>query len=462
MKTYRNLSIKELGIMIRGGEISCEELVGNIITDINNRNPWLNSFIRVTERRAIMEGRKADHELKNGLDRGPLHGIPYAIKDLFDVEGQPNSAGMPKFSRNLAKKDAAVVRYLSEAGAILVGQTQSSPLAATILGINHGYGTPRNPWKHDHYIPGGSSSGSAVAVSAGQVPFALGTDTGGSIRVPAALCGVVGFRPVPGDINLEGCWPLAPSLDSAGCLCRTVDDAAVIYSTLRGEPFKISDSVAGLKVALPENIFFEQARLDIREAVLEAAYALRALGVEIETVQFPELKFIQTLMNETSLIAAEAYGIHRMVIDDPQSDWVLHWVRKANGYTSSRLKEFRQYQQLLATELAKRTKTFDAILAPTVLIPAIAVKDCNEPEQHAAFSALLSKNTLTGNLAGWSGITVPCAILADGLPAGIMVFANSQKEQSAFALARSLEHLSPFKAFLSEPPFGFPFSATEK
>lgn len=443
MTTYGNLSLPELGSLIRQGVISCEELVQSVIADINSRNPWLNSFVRVTKQRAMVEAESARKELKKGLDRGPLHGIPYAVKDLFDVEGQPNSAGIPGLGGNMARRDAAVVRRLREAGAVLVGQTQSSPLAATIIGINHGYGTPHNPWKEEAYIPGGSSSGSAVAVSAGQIPFALGTDTGGSVRVPAALCGVVGFRPVPGTIDMEGCIPLAPSLDSVGSLCRSVVDTAAVYSILRGRPFSISGTVQRLRVALPQNVFYDGANPVIPTIVQDAAYSLRSQGVQTMTLQFPELDELLNLLRDTSLIAAEAYVLYREYIEDSHADWVLHWLRKAQAYTPARVEKFRLQHHRLASMLAERIEPFDAILVPTVPIPAPALQVCDMPEQHASFSALLSRNTLIGNLAGWSGITVPCRTLVDGLPVGIMVLSKPQKEDSVFALAQALEQVSP-------------------
>lgn len=422
------MNITELSIRIKEGTLTATSLVESILSYIRDRDPACNAFVRLTAERAVKEAETLDNELKRGVYRGPLHGIPYAIKDLFDVKGQPNSAGVTAFNKHVATEDAALVQRLNKAGAILIGQTHTSPLAATILGINHTYGTPRNPWKTTHYIPGGSSGGSAVSVAAGMVPFSIGTDTGGSVRVPAALCGIIGFRPATGVIDLKGCRPLSPSLDAPGCFCHTVEDVLTVYGALTHT--SVPADRRQFKIALPDNIFFNDVRPDLARAIIEQADALQA-----EKVNIPELEELHTLMRELSLIAAEAYELYQEIIDDPESDWVIHWVRNARTYTPLQVKTFREHQQRLSGQISQKLEAYDAIIVPTVPYPGIPFSDCNTPDQHTYWSGLMSRNTMMINLLGWPSITVPFTILSDGLPAALMIATAPHKESVLFSLA---------------------------
>lgn len=441
--------------MLRTGVLCCEQLTQAVLRDIEIRNPHLGAFARITGERALREAGQAQRELDSGLDRGSLHGIPYAVKDIFNVKGQPNTAGTPLLDGQVAQADAAVVSRLARAGAVLVGQTHTSPMAATILGINHARGTPRNPWKEEPYLPGGSSSGSAVAVAAGLVPYALGSDTGGSVRVPAALCGVVGFSPAAGRVDASGMWPLAPSLDSIGSLTRSAQDAAWVFAALQDAPEKVSRGVRGLRIGVCETVFFDEAQGEVKVAVLEAARVLGNLGAELCHVALPEVGSLHALIGETSLIAAEGYPLHQEIVDHPDSDWVIHWMRKAAAYSGERVARARIRYAELAARLASRTRLLDALLVPATPVVAMPVPACDHPESHAAMSALLSRNTQISKLAGWSCLSVPCGITGHGLPIGMMICVSSRKERIAFQIAGTFEAASSWTADALVPPHSF-------
>jgi len=455
MNLHSQLSIVELGQMLRNGPLQCEELTRAVLLDIEARNPHLGAFVRTTDERAIIEARRAQHELDSGLDLGPLHGIPYAVKDLFNIEGQINSAGTPLLDEHIAQTDATVIKRLTQAGAVLVGQTHTSPLAATILGINHARGTPHNPWKEEAYLPGGSSSGSAVAVAAGLVPFTLGTDTGGSVRVPAALCGVVGLKPTVGSIDMEGVWPLAPSLDSIGSFTRSVQDAACVYATLQDMPIISTDDIEGLRIGICENIFFDDAQSEVEAAVQKSARVLENLGAELVPVTLAEVNNLYALACETSLIASEGYPLHKELIENPQSDWVVHWLKVAKDYPENQLEQARKQQAELALKLTHLTQSLNALLVPTTPIVAPRLSSCESPESHSAMSALLSRNTLIGNLAGWCGLSLPCAINKNGLPVGLMIYAAARNEMVAIRIARAFESASDWAVNNIIPPFSY-------
>ena len=203
---------------LRTGGLSPVELVERFLDRISALDPTLNAFRLVCPERALTQARAAEAALKAGLSSGPLHGIPYAAKDLFDAQGLPTTAGCRLLADNIAVEDSVAIRRLTQAGMILLGKTNTVQFAYSGIGINHDHGTPHNPWHRVHHVPGGSSSGSGVAVAAGLVPMALGSDTGGSVRIPASLCGTTGLKTTVGRVSRAGVYPLSWSLDSVGPL----------------------------------------------------------------------------------------------------------------------------------------------------------------------------------------------------------------------------------------------------
>jgi aspartyl-tRNA(Asn)/glutamyl-tRNA(Gln) amidotransferase subunit A len=275
-------TITEIAAGIRKGELSCVEFVEHCLSRIESLDGKLNAFRRICDRAAVEHAQAADQALQSGNDPGVLKGIPYAAKDLFDATGLPTTAGTRLLENNIAKKDSCAISRLSRAGMVLAGKTNTVQFAFSGVGINHDHGTPHNPWSRDHFLPGGSSSGTAVAVAAGMVPMALGTDTGGSVRVPASLCGTVGLKTTVGRISRAGVYPLSWTLDSVGMLTRSVEDAALVYQSLQGIDIddettwglalqdvlaELKNGVQGMKLAFAENVFLENVHPEVEKAV---------------------------------------------------------------------------------------------------------------------------------------------------------------------------------------------------
>src|SRR5262249_17769747 len=278
-------SITGLAAGIRAGRLSPVALAEQLLARIDALDPRLHAFIAVSRERALAEARAAESALKGGQDLGPLPGNPSAAKDLYDVRGLPTTAGTRLLAGNVARADCTVVGKLAAAGMVLVGKTYTVQFAFGGVGINHDQGTPHNPWHREPHAPGGSSSGTAVAVAAGLVPMALGSDTGGSVRIPAALCGVVGLKTTVGRISRAGVYPLSRTLASVGPLTRTVRDAALAYQALQGVDFAdettvgvaphdalrgLEDGVRGLRIGFGETLFFDEVDAEVETAVREA------------------------------------------------------------------------------------------------------------------------------------------------------------------------------------------------
>ena len=230
---YAHMSVAQQSELIQAGALRPDHLLEVYLSRIQQLDSELNAFIQVYTEEARAVAKRASSEIKDGICRGPLHGIPIVVKDLIDVEGKQTTSGSVTNIGKIAKKSADVVKRLLAGGAVIIGKSHTVEFAFGGWGTNHFMGTPKNPWDASiHRVPGGSSSGSAVAVSAGLASAGLGTDTGGSVRIPASMCGLVGFKPTSSKISTEGITPLAPSLDSVGPLTRCVEDAALLYDCL--------------------------------------------------------------------------------------------------------------------------------------------------------------------------------------------------------------------------------------
>ena len=265
-------SLTELSNAVASGDIGPVELTESYLSRIEALDGKLNAFRMATPERALDEARAAESMLAKGQTLGPLHGLPYAAKDLYDVAGLPTSAGAKVLEGAIAEHDCDTVRQLRQRGMVLLGKTNTVQFAYGGVGINHDHGTPHNPWNETPCAPGGSSSGSGVAVAAGMAPMALGTDTGGSVRIPAALCGISGLKTTVGRVSRAGVYPLSWSLDSVGPLARSVEDTALVYEAITGEEpgdssthgataqrvrHQLDGDIRGLRIGIARTAFFD-------------------------------------------------------------------------------------------------------------------------------------------------------------------------------------------------------------
>ena len=451
-------SLTALAHLIQSGTLSPVDLTEHFLTRLEALDDTLHAFRLVTRERALAEARAAELALRHGLEVGPLHGIPYAAKDLFDVKGLPTTAGSPLLQDNIAARDATVIRTLRQAGMILLGKTNTVQFAYGGVGINHHHGTPHNPWHATPHVPGGSSSGSAVAVAAGLAPMALGSDTGGSVRIPAALCGTVGLKTTVGQVSRAGVFPLSWSLDSVGPLTRTVEDAALVYHCLQGrdphdpatQAFQAQDvlsslhaGVRGLRLAFAETAFWDQADREVVQAVRACGDIFAGLGAQVSSIDFPEAAEAQALNPRGLVVAAEVYTLHQARIEAHFAAYdpiVSERMMQGKHISASDYLNTTRAWTALRAKVQTTLQDVDAILVPTTMIPAVAVSDAD-----ASMSAYTTRNlqylrnTSIGNILNLCGLSLPCGFTQQGLPIGLMIYGKPFHEATILRVGAAFE-----------------------
>lgn len=452
------LSLAETSRLIHDGSLSPVELTEALLARIDALDPGLQAFLLVTRERALAAARAAELELRAGQDRGPLHGIPYAAKDIFDVGGLPTTAGATARAEAIAAADCTVVKRLTDAGMVLLGKTRTVQFAMGAPGINHQHGTPHNPWHQTHHVPGGSSNGSAVAVAAGLVPMALGSDTGGSVRIPAALCGTAGLKTTVGQVSRAGVFPLSGTLDSVGPLTRRVEDAALCYQAMLGadpadrstRDFEtqdavvgLADGVKGLRIGVAEGVFWEQVDPEVAQAVRDSAEVLAGLGARVESFDFPEAAAALAANPGSMISGVEACYNHDRLLgpDFDDYDSVLT-ERIAFGRKTAAADYVRAIETCLSlrNDAARRIADFDAFLAPSTAIPAKPLAEVDASlESYNRLGPLYSRNTSVGNLLGLCGLSLPCGFSGDGLPIGLMIHGKPRAEAMVLRVGQAYE-----------------------
>ena len=453
-----NLSITELGRRLRSGELSPVALTEALLDRIEDLDGALGAFQLVSRDRALAAASAAHSALAAGQDLGPLHGIPYAAKDLFDVRGLPTTAGTHLLAENVASADAAVVARLARAGMVLLGKTKTVQFAYGGAGINRDLGTPHNPWHQTHHLPGGSSSGSAVSVAAGMAPAALGSDTGGSVRIPAALCGITGLKTTVGQVSRAGVYPLSWSLDSVGPLTRSVEDAALIYQvmqgpdagddTTHGRPLQdvmasLRDGVEGLRIGIAETVFWDNAEDQVTAAVRAAAEVFAGLGAHVRSIAFSAAADAVALNPRGLVIAAEAYAINRRFIDEHYDELdpiVASRMIHGRDVTAADYLQTTLDWKRLRLEAVRQLADVDAVLCPTTPIPACTLAEAdNDMQVYSRKNLLYLRNTAIGNILGLCGLSVPCGLTGDGLPIGLMIYGRPFQEDTVLRIGHAYQ-----------------------
>lgn len=441
-------TISELAALIRKGEITCVELARHFISRINRLEDKLNAYRLLCMERAMDRAKAADSAFKEGSDRGPLQGIPYAVKDLIDVKGLATTAGAKIFEQHIAAEDAAVIHRLEHAGMILMGKTNTVQFAFSGVGINHDHGTPHNPWSETHYLPGGSSSGSGVAVAAGLVPMALGTDTGGSVRVPAALCGTAGLKTTVGRVSRAGVYPLSWSLDSVGVLARSVEDAALVYQCMQGADISddttlglahqdvlkdLKSSVKGRRLAFAETVFFDDIHPEVNTAVRACGDVFKELGAEVSSIKFAEAAEALALNPGGVFIASEGYTINEKWLEenfDQLDPVVAQRMIKGKEIPAAKYLGNMLAAKRLRAKVYNIFKDIDALLVPTTCVPAIPVAEVDtDIDTYLNYNAMYLRNTNIGNTLNLCGLNVPCGFTEEGLPIGLLIYGKPFQEE---------------------------------
>jgi aspartyl-tRNA(Asn)/glutamyl-tRNA(Gln) amidotransferase subunit A len=437
-----DLSIAEMGRRLRTGQLTPVRLSEALLDRIADLDGALGAFQLVSRDRALAGARAAEASLAAGNDLGPLTGIPYAVKDLFDVAGLPTTAGTRLLAEKLADADAAVVARLARAGMVFLGKTKTVQLAYGGAGINHDLGTPHNPWSREHHLPGGSSSGSAVAVAAGLAPAALGTDTGGSVRIPSALCGITGLKTTVGRVSRAGVYPLSWSLDSVGPLARSAEDAALLHQAMQGSA---------------ETVFWDEAHPEVVSAVRAATAVLESLGAQVSSVELPAAADALALNPRGLVIAAEAYTVNRRLIDEHYDELdpvVASRMVQGRDVTAADYLQTTLDWKRLRREALRQLSGLDAVLCPTTPIPACPLAEADaDLEAYLRKNLLYLRNTAIGNILDLCGLSVPCGFTADGLPIGLMIYGRPFHEDMVLRIGHAYQQATRWH--LRRPDLGW-------
>jgi len=381
-------TIGELSRALQAGKTTAEAVVDKCLQRIAERNPTLNAFITVFEDSAREQARAADREIAGGTYRGPLHGVPISLKDLFDMRGAPTTAGSRVREGHIADRDASAVTALRQAGAVIVGKTNLHEFAFGTTNEDSAFGPARHP--HDpNRSPGGSSGGSAAAVADGMCFASMGTDTGGSIRIPAAACGLVGLKPTCGELSTEGVVPLSPTLDHVGPICRSVEDAAIIYGILRGGPRAVdtTSNSRPLRLAVPRPYFLAALDPQVASGFETACERLRESGATLTDISIPHASDIVAIYLHIVLPEAAAY--HAKTLERRPEDYTpnvrirLEMGRYILGEDYARALRGRELiRHAIDTALDEVDGLFLpalAIPAPKIGVPTVRVGGAEEP-----------------------------------------------------------------------------------
>jgi aspartyl-tRNA(Asn)/glutamyl-tRNA(Gln) amidotransferase subunit A len=443
-------SIAETGERLRKREVSPVELTEYCLAQIEKLNPALNAFITVTAELALTQARAAEAEILCGNWRGPLHGIPLALKDLIDTAGIRTTAGSALFKDRIPEKDAEVVRRLKDAGAVLLGKQNLHEFAYGGSSMISHYDEVRNPWDPAR-IAGGSSGGSAASVAVGLCYGAIGTDTAGSVREPAALCGVVGLKPTHGQVSVRGVIPLSLSLDHVGPIARTVSDAALMLQAIAGHEAKDTDSIdmpvgdylAGIReqsrpvrIGVPRNFFYEDLDAEVASAAEEALGTLRVFGNDLFEIEID-------VPTDRTLQAAESYAYHREFVSrNPElyQPETLRRIRTGEGISAERKEQAERDLKQVRSKIGKVFEDVDFLVTPTTPIPAPAIADLKrDPDALRPCELVLLRNTRPANVWGLPAISIPCGFTKAGLPIGLQIIGRHWREDRVLQLAYAYE-----------------------
>lgn len=438
------MTVEEFATALRQRRVSSAEMTADCLRRIDADNPRFNAFILVTADEARQQAEAADRELANGYDRGPLHGVPVSLKDLFDLAGTATTAASRVREGHIAKQDAPIVSRLRRAGAVIIGKTNLHEFAFGTTNEESAFGPTRNP--HDvTRSSGGSSGGSAISVATGMALATLGTDTGGSIRIPAAACGIVGLKPTYGELPAEGVTPLSRTLDHVGPLTQTVADAWHVLHALRGDTTieQLDDpTLETLRFGVPRPYFCDRLDDDVRRLFDDALAALRERGATIVDVEIPDAALIAPVYMHISFGDAAAY--HAATLETmperyttpvrvrlEMARYVLaeDYVRALNG------------REVLREQVDAALAGVNGLLLPTLPIPAppigaATVQVGSAPEQ---VRSMMLRLTQLLNLTGHPAISLPCGRTHQGLPVGLQIVGTHGQTDHLLQLARGVE-----------------------
>lgn len=444
------LGLREVASAIARGEVTSLQVTRNVLERIGRIDPRLNSFIAVLSQEALAAAEQADRIRAAGVPLGPLHGVPVGIKDLFNLAGTPTTFASAAFADFFPDQDATVVARLKAAGAIIIGKLNLHEAASGTSGLVSHSGPVRNPW-NTAYVSGGSSSGSAAAVSAGLVYGALGSDTAMSIRQPASYCGIVGLKPTYGRVSKHGALALSWSLDHAGPMARRVEDVALMLQVLAGydpeDPgsaqvavadylAELDGGIAGMRIGVPRQHFFEHVEPSTLLLVEEALRVLSDLGARVETCSLPLAGDAMQVGRLILRADAAAYHADRLrTVPHLMSQSLRELVEGGARYSAVQYLQAQRVRRRAIEAFADAMGGFDALV-----MPSVAVAPCRAETDNASLVGLRMRNMMPFNVTGLPALSVPCGFDADtGMPIGLQVVGNAWGEAAILRVANAFE-----------------------
>jgi aspartyl-tRNA(Asn)/glutamyl-tRNA(Gln) amidotransferase subunit A len=459
-----SFSLKQLSERIKSRDISPVDLIEVCLGRIEKLNPVLNAFITVIEKENLYnQSQTAEKEIKRGNYRSPLHGIPFSIKDIIYVKGVRCTAGSKIFANYVPNTDATVIKKMKKAGAILIGTNNLNEFASGITGINPFYGSSKNPWDVSK-ISGGSSGGSAVAVSTGMVPMSLGTDTGGSIRVPSSICGVVGLKPTYGRISKHNVFPLSSSLDHVGCITKSAWDAATVMEYIAGwdpldetlENNKVLEytriieksTLKGIRIGIPKEYFFDHLNLEVQGLFYDFVETLRSNGSMI-VYDLDLHNTSEYYRSWRDVRLAEAAEIHLGWLNTrayDYSDEVRNMLIQGTKISAvDYIRALRTIEDIRKEFLSILTHNVEVIIVPTIIIPAPRFDEetvnIDSGTVLQTREALL-RNTIVFNSTGLPAISIPIGLTKNNTPVGAQIIGPPFKEEVILSIAYSYERIN--------------------
>ncbi|MCD2513218.1 amidase [Comamonas endophytica] len=446
-----NLPVHQLSRRIQQREISPVDLVESCLQNVASREPQLKSFVEVYADDARLAAQAAESAIRAGQSVGPLHGIPVALKDLIEIEGRIYTGGSEVWKERRATRTATLARKLVSQGVIVLGKTHTVEFAMGGWGTNTHRGTPWNPWDmQQQRTPGGSSSGSAAAVAARLVPWAVGTDTGGSIRMPASWCGITGLKTSSGRISNHGIQPLSPTLDTPGPMARCVEDVALLYAAMQG-PDPLDPQTAGLPYVDPMPALrrgirgLRLARMpegerryaspEVLEAYDASLQVLASLGAEIVALELP-FRFEDVAAYNLRIMAAESYALYHPLIDDasaPLDPHVRPRIAAGKDISARAYLEAIHQRSVMQQQFEQAMQGIDALLTPSTMTTALPLSEVDQTKAPAHY-------TRFGNYLNLCGLSLPNGFDSQGLPTSLQIICRAHQEDLALRIGWAYEH----------------------
>ncbi len=463
---WHEKSLREIGSALRSGEVSALDLFETARSAHEAHHEALGAYLLWDEERARGQAEAADTAFRDGRDAGPLQGIPTSVKDLFGVSYLDTHAGSPTPLPKGWSGEGPVMRAVIEQGAVVTGKTHMVEFAFGGLGTNAHWPVPRNPWDAAHHrTPGGSSSGAGVSLIEGSALVALGSDTAGSVRVPASVTGTVGLKVTAGRWSLEGLVPLSPTFDTPGILTRTAADAALAFEVIdafcagraAGAPAE-ADDIGGVRIGICEDHFFANCPDDIAEPVRAAIGELETAGAKAADFNLPETEQAYALFRMGSVVSSEL----RAFLDTELPAWndtldpnIAFRLSGALDLDSEEIATRRARIAEFGASAAARMDDVDVLVSPTVPFTAPKLEDVSDPKSYSAANLATLSNTCIGNLLGFCAITLPVGLDKAGIPVGLQCMAGPGQEEKLLSIACAFENvLGTSRQRLGRPPIG--------